>query len=271
MEIPKITAGNVQVPQIGLGLWKITKEYDLRKSVINALAAGYRHFDTAQAYDNEAFLGEALHESDIARKDLFISTKLSRKQMTWDRVIPSFKQSLKDLQTDYVDLFMVHFPVTEHRRPAWRQVEVIAQSGKARAVGVSNYTIRHLEELWKETDIKPVLNQVELHVFLQQPELLEYCRSRNIAVTAYSPLAHGYGHKDPLLVKLAEKHGKTVQQIMLRWCIQQGLIVIPKSVHPEYIKQNADIFSFELANTEMVQLGALNRGIRTCIDPTHVP
>lgn len=271
MEIPKITAGGVKIPQLGLGLWKVTKEYDLRKSVINALTLGYRHFDTAQAYGNEAFLGDVLHESDVPRKELFITSKLARANMGWDHAMQSFEQTLKDLQTDYVDLFLVHFPVTEHRRPAWHHMQEIAKSGKAKAIGVSNYTITHLEELWRESEIKPVVNQVEVHVFLQQPELLEYCSSRGIVVEAYSPLAHGYGHTDPLLKKLAAKHNKTPQQIMLRWCVQQGLVVIPKSVHPDYIKQNAAIFDFELENAEIVQLGSLNEGIRTCVDPTHIP
>lgn len=271
MEIPKISAGEVQIPQVGLGLWRIKKEYDLRKAVINALQIGYRHFDTAQIYGNEAFLGEVLHEADVPRKDLFITTKLWGDNMKWDYVIPSFKESLHNLQMDYVDLFLVHHPVTERRRSAWRLMEEIRKSGKAKAIGVSNYTIRHLEELLRECDITPAVNQVEIHVYLQQPELIDYCRQKGIVVQAYSPLAHGYGHKDPLLAKLAQKYKKTSQQIMLRWCVQQGLVVIPKSIHPEYIKQNIEIFDFALENAEIVQLASLNKGVRTGPDPTHIP
>ncbi len=205
MAIPYVAAGSIQIPQVGLGLWKITKEYDLRKAVVHALQAGYRHFDTAQVYGNEAYLGDVLRETDMPRTELFITTKLANDNQAWDDVIPSFKQSLKNLQTDYVDLFLVHFPVSESRRPAWRQMEAIARSGKAKAIGVSNYTIRHLDELLREADIKPAVNQVELHVYLQQPELLEYCRMHGIAVEAYSPLAHGFVLQNPVLQALAGK------------------------------------------------------------------
>ena len=269
--IPGIGLGQMTIPQVGLGLWQIKKEYDLRKAVLAALQAGYRHFDTAQVYGNEAFLGDVLRESDVPRSELFITTKLANDNQSWDAVVPSFTESLKNLQTDYVDLYLVHFPVTQSRRPAWRQMEAIARSGKAKAIGVSNYTVAHLDELLREADIRPVVNQVELHVYLQQPELVAYCQKHGIVIEAYSPLAHGYGIKHPTLQSIGAAYDKTPAQVMLRWCVQQGMVVLPKSVHPEYIQQNRDIFDFTLSEDDLGAIADLDKDLRTCWDPTHIP
>jgi diketogulonate reductase-like aldo/keto reductase len=259
------------IPQIGFGTWLIKDEEVCVQSVTTALEIGYRHIDTAQIYGNEQYVGQAIAESDIPRADLFITTKVWNENQFWDDVIPSLDESLERLQTDYVDLLLIHFPVTETRRPAWRRMETILESGKAKAIGVSNYTIAHLEELIKESKIKPAVNQVELHVFLQQPELVEYCRKHGIALEAYSPLAHGQGLQDAKLQELAKKHHKTVAQIMLRWCIEQGFIALPKSTHPERIRENFEIFDFKLDREDMEQLKKLNKDLRTCWDPTNIP
>jgi len=271
MSVPSIKlSSNAEIPQIGLGLWLVKDKDECKQSVKAALQAGYTHFDTAQIYGNEAFLGEALEEAGAKREELFITTKIWNDNFFWDDLIPSFDESLQNLRTDYVDLLLLHFPVTETRRPAWHKMEELYKSGRAKSIGVSNYTVKHLEELLHECEVRPTVNQVELHVFLQQPELLEYCAANNIVVEAYSPLAHGVGMDDPVLTELANKYGKTTAQIMLRWCVQKGLVVLPKSVHTERIQQNLDLFDFELTAGEMQQLASLNKDLRTCWDPTHV-
>src|SRR3990167_5144211 len=243
MNVPNIKLNNgKKIPQVGLGLWLNQNKDECKKSVKEALEAGYRHFDTAQIYENEEFVGEALKESGVDRKELFITTKIWNDNLWWEGFDESFDESLKKLQTDYVDLLLIHFPVTEDRRPAWHKMEEKFKAGKAKSIGVSNYTVTHLEELLRECTVKPAVNQVELHVFLQQPELVQYCRDNGIVVEAYSPLAHGYGINDPVLAQIAKKHDKTSAQIMIRWCIELGLIPLPKSTHPERIQQNFEVF-----------------------------
>ncbi len=190
--------------------------------------------------------------------------------MFWDDIIPSLEDSLKKLQTDYVDLLLLHFPVTELRRPAWRRMEDILASGKSRSIGVSNYTIAHLEELLKECTVKPSVNQVELHVFLQQPELVKFCKDQGITIEAYSPLAHGYIGNDPILDKIASKHKKTKAQVMIRWCLDQGLIPLPKAVSREHILEDFDVFDFSLDRDDLKEITGLDRNLRTCWDPTHI-
>jgi len=271
MNVPNIRLNTGdEIPQVGLGLWLNKDKDECKSSVKVALDAGYTHFDTAQIYNNEQFLGEALQEAGADRKNLFITTKIWNENQYWDDIEPSLDESLDKLKTDYVDLLLLHFPVTETRRPAWRKMEEIYHSGKAKAIGVSNYTIRHLEELLAENKVVPAVNQVEIHVFLQQPELLDFCKRHNIVVEAYSPLAHGMGMNDPVLVEIAKAHNKSTAQIMLRWCVQQDLVVLPKSVHPDRIQQNIDLFNFELSDDEMQRLTTLERDLRTCWDPTHV-
>jgi diketogulonate reductase-like aldo/keto reductase len=258
-----------EIPQVGLGLWLNKDEQACRDSIKWALEAGYRHFDSAQAYDNEQFLGEAVKTSGIARKELFITTKIKTDNMGLD-LIDSFDESLKKLQMDYVDLLLLHFPVTTNRRPAWYRMEEIFNAGKAKTIGVSNYTVAHLEELLRESKIKPAVNQVELHVYLQQPELLEYCRKNNIVIEAYSPLAHGRRMEDLVLAGLAKKHGKSIAQIMIRWCIEVGTVPLPKSAHKERIEENLEVFDFSLDKQDMAKLAKLDEDFRTCWDPTHV-
>jgi len=271
MVIPEIDLGKgIKIPQIGLGLWLNKDETQCKESVKFALDGGYRHFDTAQIYKNEQFLGSALRASGINRKELFITTKIWNDNQFWDDIEPSLDESLSKLQTDYVDLLLLHFPVTETRRPAWRKMEDILTGGKVKSIGVSNYTVKHLEELLKESTVKPAVNQVELHVYLQQPELVEFCKQKGIALEAYSPLAHGENLGNAELQKIAQEHNKSVPQIMLRWCIEQGFIILPKSVHKERIQENIDVFDFALDKQDMSIITSLNTNLRTCWDPTHV-
>lgn len=266
----KLNTGR-EIPQVGLGLWLNKDEQQCKDSVAAALKAGYRHFDTAQIYKNEQFLGAALAESSVNRSELFITTKIWNDNFWWDDLLLSLDESLEKLRTDYVDLLLLHFPVTETRGPAWRRMEEACNAGKAKAIGVSNYTVKHLEELLRECSVKPAVNQVELHVFLQQPELIEYCQSNGIVVEAYSPLAHGHGLDDESLLAIAKKHGKTTAQIMLHWCIEQGLVVLPKSTHEKRIKENIELFDFKLDDEDLDRIKKLNKNFRTCWDPTNVP
>ncbi len=271
MAIPSIElSSQTKIPQLGFGTWLIKDEAECKKAVKTAVKTGYRHFDTAQIYENEQFVGQALKGSGVPRNELFITTKIWTENMHWDDLEPSFSESLKKLQTDYVDLLLLHFPVTELRRPAWRRMQDIYKSGRAKAIGVSNYTINHLEELLNECSVKPAVNQVELHVFLQQPVLIKYCKDNGIVVEAYSPLAHNYKMDNKVIEAIAEKHGKSYAQIMIRWCIEKELVPLPKSAHLKRIKENFEVFDFSLDSNDLDQLKGLDKGMRTCWDPTHV-
>lgn len=272
MAIPtlELNTGAV-IPQVAFGLWQVKDEIECKQSVASALKAGYTHFDTAQAYGNEQYLGAALRENQVKREDVFVTTKIAVQNFGYKKALKSFDASLKKLQMEYVNLLLLHFPVTLLRGNTWKAAEEIYQTGRAKSIGVSNYTVRHLEELLKDCHIVPTVNQVELHVFLQQPELLEYCTEKGIVVEAYSPLAHGNGLDDPILQKIAEKHGKSVGQIMLRWCIEQGTIPLPKSVHEDRITQNIDLFNFSFDNEDKLELKKLDKNMRTCWSPVHVP
>ncbi|CAN5458509.1 aldo/keto reductase [soil metagenome] len=263
----KLSDGN-EIPEIGFGLWLNKDREECIKSVDLAVKAGYRHFDTAQQYENEEYLAEGLKLAGLERKDAFITTKISVRNFI--HVKKSFEKSLQNMQTDYVDLLLLHFPVTALRHGAWKHLEEIHTEGKAKSIGVSNYTVRHLEHLLKDCKVRPVINQVELHVFLQQPELLRYCQEQGIAVEAYSPLAHGQGMDDPVLIEIAEKHDKTPAQIMLRWCVDIGTIPLPKSVTAARIAENINIYDFKLDAEDMAKIQGLERDLRTCWDPTHV-
>ncbi len=270
MEVPELTLNNDGLmPQVGFGLWQIKDKQQCIDAVVTAVEAGYRHFDTAQIYGNEQYLAEGLKAAKLDRKDTFITTKISVTNFL--KVEKSLDDSLEKLGTDYVDLLLLHYPVTGLRKNAWKKLEKAHKQGRASAIGVSNYTIRHLKQLLEYSTIKPAVNQVELHVFLQQPQLLDFCEEQGIIVQAYSPLAHGQGLDDQVLTTIAKKHGKTTAQIMLRWCIEAGTAPLPKSVTPERIKQNIDIFDFELDDEDILEIQKLDRNLRTCWDPTKTP
>jgi methylglyoxal/glyoxal reductase len=270
MAVPNLKMNTgAQIPQIGFGLWRNKNKKECIDSVKSALEAGFRHFDTAQIYKNEEFLGEALKDSSFKREELFITTKIWTDNMWYDDVAPTFEESLQKLQMDYVDLLLLHFPVTELRGGAWRSLQEIYAKGTAKAIGVSNYTVKHLKEM-KACDIQPVANQVEMSVVLQQPELVEYCKANDIVIEAYTPLVEGKFFKDPTLMEIAKKHGKSVPQVMLRWCIDYGVVALTKSVHADRIKENIDIFDFELDASDMQKIKGLDQGYRVNWDPTNV-
>jgi len=256
------------IPALGLGVWQTPSGKQCEAAVLAALEAGYRHIDTAAIYGNEASVGAALHKSGIPRTEIFVTTKLWNEDH--GNPTKAFDKSLKRLQLDYVDLYLMHFPVPE-RNQSWTVMEELHASGKARSIGVSNFTIRHLDELLARSKTIPAVNQVEFHPFLYQKELLEYCQSKKILIEAYSPLTHGQRLDDRRLQQIAGKYAKSTAQILIRRCLQHGLVVLPKSVRRERIEENSAVFDFEIKADDMTQLDSLNENLRTCWDPTDAP
>lgn len=261
------------IPQLGLGVWQTRAGAACETAVLAALEAGYRHIDTAAMYGNEESVGAAVRTSGIPRENIFVTTKLWNS----DHGNPerALETSLRKLKMDYVDLYLIHYPVRERRR-SWRALEALRVGGKARSIGVSNFTIRHLNELLAETKTVPAVNQVEFHPYLYQRDLLDFCAGRGIALEAYSPLTKGERLKDPKLVAVATKYsksgaGKSTAQILIRWALQHGLIVIPKSANRKRIFENADVFDFEISAADMQLLDGFNENLRTCWDPTDAP
>jgi len=267
--VPTIRLNNgVEIPQLGFGVFQV-KPRDTVQAVSTALRIGYRHIDTAQMYRNEKQVGEAIAKSGLDRSEIFVTTKLNNDKHGFDDALAAMDQSLADLGLDQVDLFLIHWPlatVTDYVQ-TWRAMERIYADGKARAIGVSNFQIHHLRQLHSETDVPPAVNQIELHPYLSQPELRAYDAEHRIATEAWSPIARGGVLTDPTITDLAASHGRTPAQIVLRWHIQLGNIIFPKSVTPERILQNFEIFDFELSEAELGTISALNRDERIGPDP----
>lgn len=258
------------IPRLGLGVWKMQEGRETFDAVRWALEAGYRHIDTAALYANEASVGKALREAEdkgIARKDVFVTTKVWNSDQGYDKTLRAFDRSLSELGFEYVDLYLVHWPVAATFVETYRALETIYASGRAKAIGVSNFLIPHLEKLLFACKIVPMVDQYEYHPYLQQAPLQEFCRKHNIAVTAWAPLMVGRVLKDPLVIALSEKHGKTPAQIVLRWELQKGIVTIPKSTHQERIEENAGLFDFELDGDDMNGMAKLDRGERSGSDP----
>lgn len=267
MEQLKLNNGQT-IPQLGLGVFKVQDADDLKRSVADALKEGYRHFDTAAIYHNEAWLGEALAESDVKREDLFITSKVWNSNTTYDETIAAFHESLKKLQTDYLDLYLIHW-ASEGYNEKWRAMETLYNEGLIKSIGVSNFEKPHLDKLLTTAKIVPAVDQIETHPYFQQKELNEYLRSLDIAHEAWGPLGQGKGNvlEDPTLAKIAEGHNKTIAQVILRWHLQRDIIVIPKSVHAERIAQNIDVFDFKLTDEEMSMIAGIDQNKRGAADP----
>ena len=253
-------ANGVEIPVFGLGVWQVEGENAMLTACKAAFGSGYRHIDTASGYNNEDTVGRALAEY-AERKDIFITTKL------WNvdhlNAEASFEKSLKNLRTDYVDLYLIHWPAPIYNNyvAAWKSLVKIYESGKARAIGVSNFNVEHIKEIVDATGFVPHMNQVERHPFYQQKELAESCFGHGIKMTAYSPLGSGrLALLSEAVAPIAAKHKKTVAQTVLRWHLQTGWVLIPKSVTPSRIAENADIFDFELDEVDMAAIAALDRG-----------
>jgi diketogulonate reductase-like aldo/keto reductase len=256
-----------KIPLLGLGTWQIAgKEAEI--AVKWALEAGYRHIDTAFIYDNEENVGAALKGANIPRERLFITTKLWNTQHKNPKA--ALKASLKRLKLDYVDLYLIHFP-TPQRASAWKAMEALQAEGLCRSIGVSNFTVRHLNELIETATVIPAVNQVEFHPFLYQEDLLEFCRQHKIQLAAYSPLTHGRMLSDSRIVALAGNYQKSPAQLLIRWALQHNLIVLPKSGTQRHIIENANVSDFEISQKDMLTLNGLNKNLRVCWDPTNVP
>jgi 2,5-diketo-D-gluconate reductase A len=267
--VPKVTLHDgIEIPQLGFGVFQVPPD-DTEKVVDQALAAGYRHIDTAAAYQNEKGVGRAVANSGIPREDIFVTTKLWNSRQGFDTALETFGKSLGRIGMDYVDLYLIHWPVPSQDRfvETWRAFERIHGEGRARTIGVSNFRIEDLERLEAETEILPTVNQVELHPQMQQRELRTWQEERGIATEAWSPLAQGAVLGDETIAGIAQTHGKTPAQTILRWHLQLGNIVIPKSVTPDRIRENFDVLDFELSKQEMDAIGALDRGERIGPDP----
>ncbi len=263
--------GGVEMPRFGLGVWQSAPGEETRRAVSTALACGYRHVDTARAYRNEGDVGAAIRESGIPRAEVFVTTKLWNADHGYDKALHAIDKSLESLGLEQVDLYLVHWPVEGLRQDTWRAMERILADGKARAIGVSNYTIRHLDELLARAKTPPSVDQVEFNPFLHQRALLDHCRKSGVQLEAYGPLARAHRMDHPALVAVAQKHRRTPAQAMLRWGLQHDLVVIPKSVRPERIRENADVYGFALDAQDMAALDGLDEGYRTSWDPTDVP
>lgn len=263
-------ADGYKMPQEGFGLYKITDEQEAVNAIKWAYEAGYRLFDTAQMYENEEFVGEGLRQLTAPRESYFITTKVSEANQGYDQVKKSVADSLKKLGLDYVDLLLIHWPVHQHFFETWRAFEDLKAEGLVRSIGVSNYGMVHLEYLATKAREMPVLDQLEVHPWLTEKPMLKFNADHNIITQAWSPLGRGKRLDDPVLLKLAEAHGKTPAQIILRWHLQNGIAIIPKSVHQERIKANADIFNFELSPAEMQQIDGLNTNHRISKEPEMV-
>jgi diketogulonate reductase-like aldo/keto reductase len=261
----------VEMPVFGLGVWQAAAGGPARDAVRHALASGYRLIDTAAAYENEADVGEGIRRSGVPREEVFVTTKLWNEDQGYDSALKAFEESRSALGVRTVDLYLLHWPVETKWPESWRAVSRLLQQGDCRAIGVSNFTVRHLEALREVSDIIPAVNQVEFSPFLFQKELLNYCRSRGIQLEAYAPLTRGRKIADPTLARIAQAHHATPAQVLLRWGLQRDVIEIPKSVRPERIDENAGALSLTLSVEELGAIDALNEGFRTCWDPTRVP
>jgi 2,5-diketo-D-gluconate reductase A len=261
-------SGGVEIPQLGFGVFLVPPG-ETEASVSTALETGYRHVDTARIYENEGEVGTAIARSGIARDDLFVATKLWNSDQGRDAALKAFDASLERLGLDHVDLYLIHWPAPGADRyvDSWRALQEIHASGRARAVGVSNFGVPHLQRLLDETGVTPAINQIELHPNLPQAELRAFHAEHGIATEAWSPLARGGLLEDPVVAKLAAKHGRTPAQVILRWHLQLGNVVIPKSVTPSRIAENFDVLGFELDADDLAVIDALDNGGRIGPDP----
>jgi diketogulonate reductase-like aldo/keto reductase len=265
----KIKMNNgIEIPQFGLGVYLTKAESECVNAVTWALEAGYRHIDTAKAYHNEKEVGEAVRNSGIKREEIFITTKLWNSDHGYETTLKAFDSSLKTLDTKYIDLYLIHWPVKDKRKDSWKAFEKIYESGYCRSIGVSNYMILHLEELFSYANVIPAINQVEFSPYNYQKELLDFCNKHKIILEAYSPLTRMEKLNDPKLVTIAKKHKKTAAQVLIRWAIEHDLVVIPKSARKKRIIENADIFDFSLDEDDMKILDDLDEGFRCSWDPT---
>lgn len=268
MRSPLITLNNgVEIPQLGLGVYDPQFGDETERAILAALECGYRHIDTATVYRNEAQVGAALKNSGLPREEIFVTTKVWDTDQGYDKTLHAFEQSLKALKTDYIDLYLVHWPVRETRKETWRALEHLFREKRLRAIGVSNYLAPHLEELLTYAEIIPAVNQFEITPFLQSPETTALCQKHGIHVESYSPLVRGRKKDHQSLQNLAQKYNRSSYQILIRWALDRGFITIPKSSTPERIRDNFSVFDFSLSAEDLNLMNSFHDGTRVAADP----
>ena len=265
-----MSSGTV-IPQVGLGVYQSAIGAVTRDAVRAALRCGYRHVDTARVYRNEADVGAVVRESGIPRDQIFVTTKLWNDDHGFDSALRAFDESLARLGLEYVDLYLIHWPVAGKRLDSWRALERVFGERRARAIGVSNYLVPHLEELLASAHVPPAANQIELSPFLQRRDTVALCRARGIVIEAYSPLTRGQRLGDPAIGAIAREVGRTPAQVLLRWGIQHGFVVLPKSVRADRVAENAAVFDFALTDEQMLRLDGLDENLATGWDPAMQP
>jgi diketogulonate reductase-like aldo/keto reductase len=272
MQMETLALNNgVRIPRVGLGVFQSARGEETRQAVSAALRLGYRHIDTAAAYRNEEDVGRAIRESGIARAEIFVTTKLWNSDQGFDSALRAFGASLARLGLDYLDLYLLHWPVPDKRLDSWRALERLYAEQRVRAIGVSNFMVHHLDELLAHANVVPAVNQIEVSPFLQQREVRARCAQRGILVEAYSPLTKGQRLAHPVVRDIAREVGRSPAQVLLRWGLQQGLVVLPKSTHEARIRENAALFDFTLGEEAMARLDGLEEGFATGWDPRQQP
>lgn len=258
----------IEIPSIGFGVFKVKEGDEVYEAVLEALKTGYRLIDTAAIYGNEEGVGRAIKESGIKREDIFLTTKLWNTDQGYESVFTAFETSLKKLDTDYVDLYLIHWPGKDKFVESYKALEKLYKDKRVKAIGVCNFHIHHLEELMASTEIVPAMNQIELHPLMNQKEIRDFCKEKGIQVEAWGPLMQGKGDLEaPVFVELGKKYSKSPAQIILRWHHQNGVLAIPKSVTPSRIRENIDIFDFELSAEDMKKIDDHNENRRLSADP----
>jgi diketogulonate reductase-like aldo/keto reductase len=259
--------GGTEIPRLGFGVWQTPRGVSTVDAVKTALAAGYRHIDTASIYGNETDVGVAIRDGGVKRESIFVTTKLWNADQGYDKALRGFERSLGRLKLEYVDLYLMHWPVPELRLESWRALERIHAEGRARAIGVSNFLQPHLAELLASAQTRPAVDQIELSPFLQRADTVAYCRQHGIVLAAYSPLTHGLRLGHPGVIEVAAAVRRSSAQVLIRWGLQKGFVVLPKSARAERIAENAAVFDFELDPGAMQALDALEEGLATGWDP----
>lgn len=260
----------VKMPQLGFGVFKVKNGSETVESVKKAIEVGYRSIDTSAVYENEEGVGQAIRESGIPREELFITSKVWNTDQGYETTLQAFDDSLKRLGLEYLDLYLIHWPGKDKYLETWKALEKLYNEGKVKSIGVSNFHVHHLEKLLANSEIKPVVNQIELHPLLTQVEIRDYCEKHDIKVEAWSPLGRGSLIEEPTINHIAKKHGKSSAQVLIRWHLQHEIVVIPKSITPSRIEENAQVFDFSLSLNEMNQIDALNKNERFGSNPDEL-